>query len=63
MKLLKSFRLKSKRFLFWLHKIKKLLGYTSTKPVFQGKIYYFYTYSYSSLNYIYNEFYKNNKKI
>ena len=52
-----------KDYIFWLHKILKLLGYTSTKPIFQDKNYYFYTYSYSSLNYIYNEFYKKNKKI
>lgn len=53
----------NKDYIFWLHKFIKNIGYTSTKPLLIGKIYYFYTYSFSSLEYIYKEFYHNNKKI
>jgi len=52
-----------KDYIFWLHKIVKNKGYTTTKPIFKGKIYYFYTYSFNSLKFIYDEFYLNNKKL
>lgn len=59
---------KHKDYIFWLHKKLKNLGKTSLKPVTKrirpGNIvmYYFYTYSYSNLIYLYNDFYTNNIK-
>lgn len=50
-----------KDYLFWLNKKIKELGYTNSKPIeSKGGNYYFYTYSYRSLDYIYKEFYCKN---
>ena len=63
----------NKEYLFWIHKYLADRGYCSNKiPIMEkligkkGKIYYSYiinTYTYTSLNYIYNLFYEKNIKI
>jgi|ERR1700677_1807616 len=60
-------------YLLWLHQIISVIGYCKEDlPIIQqrkgleGKIGYFYrfrTYTYSSFNWIYDEFYPNNRKI
>lgn len=55
---------KNQDYLYYLFRLIKSLGYCNTLP-FKNKrgTYYFYTYTYTSLIFIYNDFYKNNIKV
>lgn len=59
---------KHKDYLFWLFRSIKNLGYANSLPKLlinesnNRKNYYFYTYTYTSLYFIYNQFYFNNIK-
>jgi len=51
-----------KDYLFWLFKKIKNLGYTNSFPKKNRRNYYFYTYNYKSLYFIYDQFYIDNIK-
>jgi len=59
------FEQKNTHYLFWLYNKIKKLGYTNTLPFKRNTkdSYYFYTYTFTSFNYLHNMFYVNNKKV